>query len=81
MFWIFANDSDCAFPSDDFAFLTDRLNWCSNLHDNLSFPKRSANIISLFYIKSKYENTENAHKYAIIQVKSYKTFKPIYLSR
>ena len=26
MFWIFANDSDCAFAFNDFAFFADRLN-------------------------------------------------------
>ena len=40
MFWIFANDSDCALTLNDFAFLADGLYRCSNLHDNLSFPKR-----------------------------------------
>ena len=37
MFGILADDSDDAFPLNDFALIADRLDRCSNFHLNLSF--------------------------------------------
>ena len=43
-------------------------------YDFLSFPKRSAIIISSFYIKSKHKSSEKRQNSSHSSVKSYKTF-------
>ena len=61
MFWIFANDSDSALAFNDLTFLANRLYGCSNLHDNLSFPKT----LGIYYtIRKNQKQEKNSSKRA-----------------